>query len=355
LGLGESGLASVAQVTFDDSASTVENLRGAGVAVVEARVGVTIPKAERLLASLGARWVNATLDEDAGLVSNGRELRLLVAEDADLSKAVDAAAQAIVTSAPDFYERHPTIDAFVAGHRDAGDEDEFNGEVLPAAYAADGRGDLALQLLREYRAEYRDAEFDEFAARLEDFIQAGRSAPAPDEPVFADLTPASIVATTFADAAARVGSDDERSGRVKAVRGGGRRRRGPKLASWLFELVDVVRRGGVGGLLPSQARWCRVETTEEAAAAIEAAYATATTRIGDAAFVSALVRHPLEAHTKDEVLIGEQVVGRIDHTPDMPSHDVLARVVRSDPPVRYKLEVQLPKRGEESCNRNACC
>jgi hypothetical protein len=344
---GEGKVAAVAQLDWDDSYSTIKKLGGAAVAVVEARIGVTCPPAERLLAALGARWVNATIDEDAGVAAGGKELRIRIADEDDVMAAVAAVVVAIDASAPQFASEHSTVDAFVDAHRVDGDEDEFNGEVIPATYAVSARGTEALESLREYRTSYRDADYDAFARRLEEFVAAKRGAPEPSATVFAHLrgepaAPAGEAQQQWPPSLGTQQQDGEAGSQSARERGWA------KLAVWFLDLARVVRRGGIGGLPPSEGRWCEVDVSDAVEPTLSSAHAEATTRILDTVYVPARLERPAsdEAHPAD-VFLGEQLVGRVAGDTMVSSGRVLARLTATGEPPRYSLEVQVPKASNE--------
>jgi hypothetical protein len=148
---------------------------------IEVTVGVTFPRAERLLCALRAPC-NVTVDVVPGIESGPWELPL--DREADLPIAVMEATRLVDEYHRPIADRLADLDAFIAGLIALGDEDETDGQQVPVILAAAGRTEEARATVSDFRRRYRDPSYDAWAADFEARLATGLVVPPPSAEAF---------------------------------------------------------------------------------------------------------------------------------------------------------------------------
>lgn len=148
---------------------------------IEVTVGVTCPRAERLLWSL-QEPCNVMVEAAPGIEAGPWELPLT--GDAELRPAVAEATQLVQQHWKPIADSLPDIDALIAGLCSLGDDQQTDGVQVPVILAAAGRPEDARTALSDFRRRYLDTDYDRWADEFEISLDEGIVVPPPSADAF---------------------------------------------------------------------------------------------------------------------------------------------------------------------------
>jgi hypothetical protein len=160
--------------------------REQGHRYIEVTVGVTCPRAERLLRSL-QQPCNVMVEAAPKLERGPWELPL--DRDADLRPAVAEATRLVQQHWRPVADSLAGIDALIVGLRSIGDDEQTDGVQVPAILAAAGREADARAALSHFRGLYSDTDYEAWAREFASHLDAGVVVPPPSDDAFTTPQP----------------------------------------------------------------------------------------------------------------------------------------------------------------------